>query len=152
MDDGLGNTAYAQFGEFTVAGEIDKYKLTVSAFSGTAGDSLKDHDGSSFTTWDNDNSKTGKCGSNGKSGWWFKRCGPSNLNGVHSGTAADRRGIRWFSWKGDQPLKGAVMKIDHHSKLSLKSIFRYLFGSFINYWNVTHSNTISVKKTEEKNA
>ena len=52
----------------------------------------------------------------------------------------------------DQPLKGAVMKIDHHSKLSLKSIFRYLFGSFINYWNVTHSNTISVKKTEEKNA
>ncbi|XP_062597423.1 tenascin-like [Saccostrea cucullata] len=45
-----GDEAYAQHSTFYIADEDTKYKLTVSGFSGTAGDSLKYHNGSKFTT------------------------------------------------------------------------------------------------------
>ena len=111
LDDGRGKTPYAQFGKFNVAGEVQKYKLSVGSYSGTARDALSEHKGMPFTTWDNDNSKGGTCGSGRKGGWWFKECGPSNLNGPYFSTGKSKAYIRWAKWKNDKPLKGSVMKI-----------------------------------------
>ncbi|XP_062597371.1 fibroleukin-like, partial [Saccostrea cucullata] len=52
-----GDEAYAQYSTFYVGDMYNKYKLTVSGYSGTAGDSMNYHNGyrSKFSTKDKDN-------------------------------------------------------------------------------------------------
>ena len=50
-----GSSYYAQYATFAVASEADNFRLTVSNYSGTAGDSFTYHDGMLFTTLDRDN-------------------------------------------------------------------------------------------------
>ncbi|XP_062598058.1 ryncolin-1-like isoform X1 [Saccostrea cucullata] len=110
-----GDTAYALYSTFYIGDEGSKYKLTVSGYSGTAGDSLKYHNGYKFTTKDQDNDRHGgNCARQYHGGWWYKYCYTSNLNGQNAKSAVtDTKSIVWQGWKGNEALKRTVMMIRH---------------------------------------
>ncbi|GFR57947.1 fibrinogen-like protein 1 [Elysia marginata] len=87
--------AFAHYASFSIGSESEKYELNIGAYDGTAGDSLRYHNGSQFTTKDQDNDKwaPGNCVGNHKGGWWFASCDESNLNG-HWGVKKDK-GVEW---------------------------------------------------------
>jgi len=71
-----------------VASEADKYSLSVSEYSGDAGDALnapfyptRIADGMQFSTPDQDNDLcTCHCSAANGGGWWHNRCARSYLN------------------------------------------------------------------------
>ena len=76
-----GTNIILQYEQFKVASAKDKYKLTVGGFQGTTTDPMANHNGTYFTTKDNDNDK--RDGSNcallygleePSGGWWYNRC------------------------------------------------------------------------------
>jgi ficolin len=75
---------FAQYSNFSVDGEILNYKLTVSGFSGSAGDSFTQHSGTMFTTSDRDHDKDyHDCAVVHTSAWWYDTCSVlSDLNGI----------------------------------------------------------------------
>ena len=75
-----------EYSSFSVGPEWDKYRLSVSGFSGDTDDALAapdnpatNNNGMRFSTDDQDNDmKTGgRCTSKG---WWFNNCSRSRLN------------------------------------------------------------------------
>ncbi|KAK2151393.1 hypothetical protein NP493_2630g00001 [Ridgeia piscesae] len=109
-------TSYAEYADFAVANEDNKYRLTVGSYSGTAGDSLRHHDDSEFSTRDRDNDKTSTtwCAQSYKGGWWYNKCLQANLNGLYLGGANTTifEGINWGHWHGTSySLKMVAMKI-----------------------------------------
>ena len=79
-----GNSAYAQYTSFTVGDSASKYTLSLSGYSGTAGDSLAYHSGYRFTTRDQDNDAwNSNCAQYYKGAWWYRSCYWSNLNGLY---------------------------------------------------------------------
>jgi ficolin len=106
-----GSTAYAQYSNFHVGTEAEDFVLTVSGYSGTAGDSLASgptwsiHNGMRFSTVDRDNDlqSSDNCANSYRGGYWYNGCHKSNpngayLNGPYSGVNAI--GVVWFSWQG----------------------------------------------------
>ncbi|XP_078573074.1 angiopoietin-related protein 1-like [Branchiostoma floridae x Branchiostoma japonicum] len=114
-------TVYAEYDSFYIEDEAAKYRLHVGTYSGTAGDGgygLSYHDGSRFSTHDQDND--GISGHNcaniwgGRGGWWYNACNRANLNQPykHGGGGTDRHGIEWTAWTAHQySIKSSVMKI-----------------------------------------
>ncbi|XP_028667561.2 fibroleukin [Erpetoichthys calabaricus] len=107
MEDLDGVREYAKYAQFYVSNEYLKYRLSVSSYSGTAGDSLHfskhyNHDQKFFSTPDKDNDMypSGNCGSYYSSGWWFDACMASNLNGIYYNKKYKgvRNGIFWGTW------------------------------------------------------
>ena len=116
MRDFEGNSAYAQYTSFSVGDSASKYILTVSGYSGTAGDSLAEQNGQKFTTRDQDNDAHSgdNCAQIYKGAWWYHRCHYSNLNGLYHGglhsSFAD--GVNWEAWRGYYySLKFTEMKV-----------------------------------------
>ncbi|KAK4303802.1 hypothetical protein Pmani_024220, partial [Petrolisthes manimaculis] len=70
------NTAWAEWKEFNVASESDKYELTVVRYTSDslAGDALKWHNGMKFSTPDHDNDVLlgGHCAKKNDGGWWYR--------------------------------------------------------------------------------
>ena len=100
--------AFALYQSFSVAGEMNNYRLTIGVLDGssTAGDSLVDHNQMEFSTPDRDNdiSPTAHCAQRFSAGWWFRSCRVSLLNGRYydmgdQGDAQD--GIIWETWAGE---------------------------------------------------
>ena len=111
-----GKSAYAKYSEFAVASESEKYKLSLSGYSGTAGDSLRDrHNGSAFSTKDRANDVlSGSCAQIYKGAWWWNNCHQySNLNGIYyDSPKSDNKGITWYYWKNNWVnLKKTEMKM-----------------------------------------
>eukprot|EP00058_Branchiostoma_floridae_P003918 XP_002589406.1 hypothetical protein BRAFLDRAFT_77850 [Branchiostoma floridae] len=118
-------SAYAEYSTFRVSGESDGYRLHISGYSGTAGDSLIDYlhssNGERFSTVDTDNdisSYWGRCSQRfGQGGWWFgSDCGYSWLNGRYLGncgsSCSSMQGVVWYFWRGwSYSLKSVSMKI-----------------------------------------
>ncbi|XP_022784012.1 techylectin-5B-like [Stylophora pistillata] len=114
LEDFHSKTAYTVYDMFAVADESKKYRLSVSKYSGTAGDSLIGHHGYSFSTKDQDNdSNEGNCAELFQGGWWYHEdCFFSNLNGVYRQRRAETSGVSWYTWKRNySSLKKAEMKI-----------------------------------------
>ncbi|XP_028411167.1 ryncolin-4-like [Dendronephthya gigantea] len=115
LEDTSGNTSYAHYNSFKVSSESEKYKLNVGGYHGTAGDSLKKHNGMAFTTKDSDNDDTVyNCAVKFKGAWWYRSCHDSNLNGLyHYGADTSYAdGINWYHWKGyHYSLKSTSMKM-----------------------------------------
>ena len=111
LGDFEGNTAYANYSTFNVSDGSTEYILTVGGYSGTAGDSLAHHNGSRFSTRDNDNDNSGdNCAQDFTGAWWYNNCYASNLNGRYFNTKTNNdQGIKWWDWKGTT-LKFSEMK------------------------------------------
>ena len=115
LEDFEGNSRYAQYTSFSVGDSESNYILSVSGFSGNAGDSFGDLSGYQFSTRDRDNDIWGSnCAQSFKGGWWYNNCHFSNLNGLYHGGAhssyAD--GVNWWTWRGyDYSLKFTEMKL-----------------------------------------
>uniref|UniRef100_A0A3P9N2D2 Fibrinogen C-terminal domain-containing protein n=1 Tax=Poecilia reticulata TaxID=8081 RepID=A0A3P9N2D2_POERE len=78
------DTAYARYVNFSVASEGRNYTLTVSGYTGTAGDSMKYHNGRPFSTRDKEPDPLGiHCAKAYVGGWWYKNCYKVNLNGLY---------------------------------------------------------------------
>ncbi|XP_047426053.1 tenascin isoform X2 [Mugil cephalus] len=107
-----GESAYAQYDRFTVAEPRTRYKVSIGAFSGTAGDSMTYHQGRPFSTYDNDNDiAVTNCAFSYKGAFWYKNCHRVNLMGKY-GDNSHSKGINWFHWKGhEHSIEFAEMKI-----------------------------------------
>ena len=108
---------YAQYSSFRVANAYHKYRLEVSGYAGTAGDSMTrgHHNGSPFSTYDQDNDPwSSSCAVEFEGAWWYKDCHYSNLNGRYlKGRHTSRAdGVNWYHWKGyHYSLKFTEMKV-----------------------------------------
>ena len=116
LEDWNGNIVYAVYGTFEVDDESNKYRLTVGAYSGTAGDSLGGNNGSYFSTKDKDNDHlVSNCEKEKKGAWWYSECTKANLNGRYRGKTIDSDWIKWEgiaeSWEVLPSFKRCVMKI-----------------------------------------
>ncbi|XP_039254554.1 fibrinogen C domain-containing protein 1-like [Styela clava] len=122
ISDWEGNSAYALYSKFSMGGTSSNYQLTVSGYSGTAGDSLSHHSGMAFSTKDRDNDTDddGNCAKDLKGGWWFTGCNLSHLNGVYYkgghypvGLHTVQDGASWYYWKDTKlySMKTTEMKI-----------------------------------------
>ncbi|XP_056002871.1 fibrinogen-like protein A [Ostrea edulis] len=109
-----GEKAHALYSAFQVEDENSKYRLTVSGYSGTAGDSLDYSNGQKFTTRDQDNEmwNIGNCAVHHQGAWWHANCTYCNLNGQYANYAKlDWTSPYWYDWKEEMALKGTVMQI-----------------------------------------
>jgi len=117
LQDFEGNSAYAQYSSFSVGDSASKYTLSVSGYSGTAGDSLTARqNGQRFSTRDQDNDAIDdySCAVNYKGGWWYGDCHHSNLNGLYHGDIRTNHpdGVSWYTWRGHSySLKFTEMKL-----------------------------------------
>uniref|UniRef100_A0A1A8B078 Tenascin XB n=1 Tax=Nothobranchius furzeri TaxID=105023 RepID=A0A1A8B078_NOTFU len=94
------DTAYAHYASFSMASEEKNYTLTVSGYTGTAGDSMKYHNGRPFSARDKEPDPLGiHCARAYMGGWWYKNCYKANLNGVY-GSNSNNQGVVWIDWKG----------------------------------------------------
>ena len=126
MSDWDGTSFYAEYEDFTVAGEADGYRLNIGTYSGTAGDSLAIHDNMMFTTYDRDQDAfmSGSCSHQySNSGWWFWDCWETNLNGEyrlppHHNDGWSDHGITWYHRRntGYYSYKSAKMMVYHSSQ------------------------------------
>ena len=102
LGDFEGNTANANYSTFSISDGSTEYILTVGGYSGTAGDSLDSHNGSRFTTRDNDNDlrSENNCAQLFTGAWWYNDCYASNLNGLYFNTETTNiQSINWWTWK-----------------------------------------------------
>ncbi|CDQ74048.1 unnamed protein product [Oncorhynchus mykiss] len=116
MEDWEGQTRFAEYSYFTVKNELNSYKLFIANYSGNAGDSLRYHNNTNFSTKGKDNDKcVDNCASLRKGGYWYNCCTDSNLNGVfyrYGDHIKNSDGITWYGWHGpNYSLKRVEMKI-----------------------------------------
>ncbi|KAM8714704.1 hypothetical protein ACLKA7_001114 [Drosophila subpalustris] len=95
-------TRFARYDHFQIGDESESYKLkSIGKYSGDAGDSFSNfHNNMKFSTFDQDNDEsTFNCAAEWLSGWWFKNCAYSNLNGLYRDDVLNlQNGIKWNSW------------------------------------------------------
>ena len=108
VEDFEDNSRHVQYSRFYLDGPSNRYALHIAGYSssstlGVGG--LNHHNGSKFTTQDRDNDAHSlfNCAMVYSSGWWFRSCFATNLNGVYHTINPPPRwqGIQWDSWKGD---------------------------------------------------
>ncbi|XP_043211916.1 microfibril-associated glycoprotein 4-like [Amphibalanus amphitrite] len=110
-----GSQRYATYQGFRISSEEDGYTLSVSDYSGTAGNGLKYSVNEKFSTRDRDQDGWSDvhCAQGRQGPWWYDSgCGYSNLNGRYrDGGDEDRTGIWWYTWRKFESLKKVEMKI-----------------------------------------
>ncbi|XP_076341547.1 techylectin-5A-like isoform X3 [Tachypleus tridentatus] len=115
LTDKEGEKRFALYREFRIDNEELYYRLHVKGFTGDAGDSLKYHNGLSFSTKDSDHDTySGSCAESYKGGWWYGKCHSSNLNGLYLNGEHESyaNGVNWKTWKGyHYSLKTVSIKI-----------------------------------------
>jgi len=90
---------YAEYSTFVVFSEASSYRISVSGYSGNAGDAFLAHDGLMFTTFDRDNDPwkstryNNNCAVWNGGGFWYSGCSSASVNNVRG------RGGH-FKWHG----------------------------------------------------
>ncbi|XP_068592008.1 tenascin [Cebidichthys violaceus] len=94
------DTVYGHYSNFSVDSVERHYSLAVSGYTGTAGDSMRYHNGRPFSARDKDPDPLGiHCARAYMGGWWYKNCYKANLNGLY-GINSNNQGVVWIDWKG----------------------------------------------------
>ena len=116
-----GETAHVVYDSFQVSDAASNYTLSVGAYSGNGGDSLKYsgitpsgqiHNGMPFSTFDRDNDAASRnCAQIATGAWWYNTCLASNLNGQYLESSNTWEGMVWYTWKRRQSLKSSQMKM-----------------------------------------
>ena len=124
-----GVKTFATYSFCSVGNAATKYCLNVGSYAGTAGDSLGIHNGTAFSTFDQDNDiHSINCAVTYRGAWWYGRCHLSNLNGKYlSGSHASYAdGVNWKPFRGcHYSLKYTAMKIkavEQQSNLALSIV------------------------------
>jgi len=95
------NSGYVHYTNFSIGDSVSQYILSVSGYSGTAGDSLGGHNGYQFSTNDQDNDAACNfhCAQYFKGAWWYTYCSCSNLNGLYHVTHTIQcAGVTWTTF------------------------------------------------------
>ncbi|KAM8707452.1 hypothetical protein ACLKA7_011523 [Drosophila subpalustris] len=110
LEDFEGQKRFARYDLFAIGNGANMYGLNVVGnYSGTAGDGLRFHQYSKFSTYDRNNGNT-TTASNGAvrftGAWWYNyNTHYSNLNGLYFegefGSDQIGRGVTWYFWRGD---------------------------------------------------
>ncbi|XP_011189955.1 angiopoietin-related protein 1 [Zeugodacus cucurbitae] len=105
-----GEKYHAKYAEFLIGPESQSYTLKkLGNYGGNAGDSLLQHLGNKFSTYDRDNDNSeNNCAKVYEGAWWFFSCYKSHLNGVYNG---DHFGVNWNELKKEESLSFAQMMI-----------------------------------------
>ncbi|KFB50791.1 AGAP006914-PA-like protein [Anopheles sinensis] len=76
LEDRNGGKAYAHYDQFMIGSEQEQFTLKkLGKYTGTAGDSLKEHKDLKFSTYDQDNDAgTKNCAHRHHGAWWFRNC------------------------------------------------------------------------------
>nr|XP_022903600.1 fibrinogen-like protein 1 isoform X1 [Onthophagus taurus] len=86
--------SWAEYKSFKIGNEDENYRLQITDYSGTAGDSLSYHNNVNFSTFDR-RSNGDICTLIFNTGWWFKLCN-GNLNGLYyKNETTSHDGVRW---------------------------------------------------------
>ena len=104
LTDFEGDTVYARYSTFNIGDSSTEYTLTVSGYSGTAGDTMTNSNNMKFTTRDNDNDQYGSnCATSAEGAWWYSECSTdANLNGVyHDSAVSSNNSVSWYQWKNN---------------------------------------------------
>jgi len=112
LEDFSGNKAYAHYTSFRISPESDNYAISVSGYSGTAGDALAYHNGKPFTTKDRDHDN--HCAVTSTGAWWYDYCFHSNLNGKYQLTNPSElltTSPRWRGFNDWKAVKFVEMKL-----------------------------------------
>jgi len=121
MEDWTHQQHYAKYETFSIDNEEQKYELHITGFSGDVGDSLGNHNGHMFSTYDADNDAytTGDCADMYRGAWWYTSCHSSNLNGEYrwfGETVPYARGVIWRHYKDYYySMKSTEMKVRRKS-------------------------------------
>ncbi|KAK0065269.1 BpFREP12.11 [Biomphalaria pfeifferi] len=93
-------TYFAQYENFKILNETEKYKLEIGDYSGNAGDSLSLYNNMYFSTFDRDNDVHSKvnCAEYRSGAMWYKSCSDCNLNGLWGSTS--NKGMIWYELTG----------------------------------------------------
>ncbi|XP_061169002.1 angiopoietin-related protein 7-like [Saccostrea echinata] len=121
LKDFNGNKRFAKYSQVRISNEAHGYRLTVSGYTGNAGDSLAYSQGARFSTFDRDQDyHSVNCAEINKGAWWYKGCSDSLLNSIYyrNPTGHDPwQGIIWYHWKGEKySLKSTTMMIRKHQQ------------------------------------
>ncbi|XP_037785766.1 techylectin-5A-like [Penaeus monodon] len=103
LEDFAGGTRWAKYSSFFVDDRDHFFTMTLSGYTGNAGNSLALHSGQKFSAKDRDlDSSAGFCSSKYYAGWWYAACHEANLNGEYLGGdhSLYARGIVWYKWRG----------------------------------------------------
>ncbi|XP_059169193.1 ficolin-2-like [Physella acuta] len=91
---------FAKYSSFKLSNESLGYKLSISVYTGNAGDSLAGENNNLFTTFDRDNDDYHtNCAVLYIGAWWYYDCHDSNLNGQWGNTNYGQ-GLNWYSLTG----------------------------------------------------
>ncbi|CAH1798375.1 unnamed protein product [Owenia fusiformis] len=96
-------TKYAEYSTLDLAGESEQFRITVSGYSGTAGDSMWYNNNMKFSTRDQDHDtrSSGNCATQRLGAWWHKSCTYAHLYGPYmSSSRCDVRlkCMYWHRW------------------------------------------------------
>ena len=115
LEDWSGVRAYAKYAKFKIGDEQAKYRLEVSSYSGTAGDSLIPlQNNMPFGTKDKDHDQRdySNCAEEWTDAWWYSSCHYSNLNGQYLGnTNGQGKGVEWFHFREYLSLELTELKL-----------------------------------------
>ena len=102
-----GSRGYAEYGNFKIAEEGLKYRISLSNYRGTIGDGMAKSNGKPFSTMDRDHDASRvNCAGISKGPWWHYDCFEVNLNSKFGSlpTAIDNPPggdqMSWQPWKG----------------------------------------------------
>ncbi|XP_048741666.2 ficolin-1-like isoform X1 [Ostrea edulis] len=102
----LKESVYAEYDNFYIAGEDDKYRIHVSGYKGNAGDGISCslqycNNNAQFTTYDEDNDSSASSNNAQlwRGAWWYHSGHTSNLNGEY-GNNNHGQGMNWYFFKG----------------------------------------------------
>ncbi|CAG2206713.1 Ficolin-1-A,Angiopoietin-2,Ficolin-2,Ficolin-1,Fibrinogen-like protein A,Angiopoietin-related protein 7,Angiopoietin-4,Techylectin-like protein [Mytilus edulis] len=124
VQDWSGEWRYAQYEMFKLADESNGYEITLSGYTGNAGDAMlgsqKYLTDTRFSTKDRDNDDmpTAKCTDHTNGGWWYQGlperwCTKVNPNGRYS-VDDSTTSMFWYPWKSSfKGMKSITMKIKH---------------------------------------
>ena len=115
LEDFDNDARFAKYSTFQVGDSASNYTLTVSGYSGIAGNPLTYHSNQEFSTRDRDNDVwSSNCAERYKGGWWYRSCHGSNLNGLYlSGpNTFHGEGVNWHTFRvNTYSLKVSEMKL-----------------------------------------
>ncbi|XP_048771622.2 fibrinogen-like protein A [Ostrea edulis] len=112
FEDFSSNTRYAEYSSFNVQSATTNYLMTVSGYTGNAGDSMTYHNNAPFSAKDVDHdTNAGNCAVDYKTAWWNLSCLRTKLTATYGSSGTNVMG--WHGWESYKPLKVVKMLLRH---------------------------------------